>query len=130
MSAALTIRLAQFARFSVVGAIGTACHYAVLVVLVQGLAVAAVPASVAGSIVGAIVNYLLNRSVTFSSRRGHLDAGLRFAAVALAGLALNAALMAAFVGALGLHYLVAQVLATVAVLIWNYAGNAFWTFRE
>src|SRR5262245_28789177 len=52
--------LKQFTLFTGVGAIGTAGHYAVLIVMTSGFGVDAVAASAVGSVVGAIVNYLLN----------------------------------------------------------------------
>jgi len=38
--------------------------------------------------------------------------------------------MAAGVNVFQLHYLLVQVIATGLVLLWNFAGNRSWTFRE
>lgn len=122
--------LAQFAAFAGIGAIGTAAHYLVLIALTQGAGVNAVAASVAGSLVGAAINYLLNYHFTFRSNRPHREAAPRFLFVAGAGIALNAIIMFATVQYGGLHYLISQVLATLAVLVFNFVFNRIWTFAD
>ncbi|MDW7710843.1 MAG: GtrA family protein [Deferrisomatales bacterium] len=119
---------AQFLVFSAVGTVGTAVHFAVLVGLVQAARTNPVPASVAGFVVGALVNYLLNYHVTFRSRKRHGGALVRFFTVALAGLGWNTVIM--FVATRWAHYLLSQMLATAAVLVWNFLCNRFWTFKE
>jgi putative flippase GtrA len=44
------------------------------------------------------------------------------------GMLTNAAIMAACVELLGLHYLLAQLLAIAVVLSWSYTANRLWTF--
>lgn len=119
----------QFLGFAAVGAVGTAAHFATLVVLVQQLYVSPIWSSILGFLVGAIVNYLLSYRFVFQSRKRHVEAMRQFFAVASVGLLLNAAIMALAVQTLGLHYLLSQLLATGIVLLWNFAGNRFWTFR-
>lgn len=118
----------QFAFFSVVGAVGTTAHFAVLVILVQFMAAGPVAASMAGFAAGALVNYGLNYHVTFKSKTSHKTALLKFFTVALAGLCLNTLVMAMAIE--WLHYLVSQALATALVLLWNFLCNRYWTFRE
>ena len=110
------------------GAVGTAAHYLVLVVLVSGFGLVAVAGSVAGSIVGALINYLINYFWTFRSRHGHRHAFPRFMAVAAVGLAVNAATMALLTEVLAVHYLMAQLMATAVVLLMGFFLNATWTF--
>ena len=124
----LTPMLPQFVRYAGAGVIGTAAHYAVLVALVQGAGTAVVAASTAGAIAGAAVNYLLNHRFTFASRESHGRALPRFAVVAAAGIALNALVLAGMLALVGPHYLVAQVAATLAVLVAGYIANRAWTF--
>jgi putative flippase GtrA len=119
---------AQFLRYAGAGAVGTALHYAVLIALVQLARTDAVAASTAGAVCGALVNYALNRRYTFASAAPHARALPRFALVAAAGVALNALVMAAVLALAGPHYLVAQVVATGAVLAAGYLANRAWTF--
>ena len=118
----------QFLRYASAGAIGTALHYVMLIALVQLARVDAVAASTAGAIGGALVNYVLNHRFTFASEKPHAWALPRFAMVTAAGVALNAAVLAGVMAVAGPHYLVAQVIATGAVLIAGFLANRTWTF--
>jgi putative flippase GtrA len=120
----------QFMQFASVGAVGTMAHYGLLVLLVEMLGVNSVAASTAGATLGALVNYVLNRRYTFRSVKRHREALTKFLLIAASGLALNASFMLVFVETLDLYYLVAQVLSTGLVLVWNFIGNRFWTFSD
>jgi putative flippase GtrA len=119
--------VSQFMLFSAVGAIGTAAHFAVLIVLVQFMASGPIAASMAGFGTGALVNYGLNYHITFGSKSPHSTALPKFLAVAIVGLILNTLIMYLFTSLL--HYLLSQVIATIFVLGWNFLCNRFWTFR-
>ena len=118
----------KFLRYSAGGGIATALHYAVLLVAVELAGVAPPWGSALGSVCGAALAYMWNHRFTFASAARHRDALPRFISVALLGAALNAALVALGSQALGWHYLVAQLLATLLVLLAGYALNRFWTF--
>jgi putative flippase GtrA len=118
----------QFLRYALVGAVGTALQYAILVLLVQLALAPVLAASTAGAIAGALVNYQLNRRWTFDSARAHQQALPRFATIALAGIALNAIVMATMFGYLGANYILAQFVATGAVLAAGFFANRTWTF--
>ena len=122
--------IAQFSRFGVVGAVGTLAHYALFLALIHAAAADPVAASAAGASLGALVNYVLNYRYTFRSARRHREALPRFLLVAAVGLALNTLLMAAFLNGLRLHYLAAQIGATLGVLVWNFLANRHWTFGK
>jgi putative flippase GtrA len=120
--------LIQFLRYAGAGAIGTAAQFAILITLVERLGTNAIIASTAGAIAGAVVNYAINHRLTFASGVPHARAFPRFAAVALAGMALNALVLAGVLAADRTHYVVAQVVATGAVLCFTYVFNRTWTF--
>ncbi len=122
--------LRQFVKFTGVGFASAIGHYGLLIALVQLAAVPAVPASAAGALLGAVINYSLNYRYTFRSTRQHREAVLRFAVIAAVGLALNTLFMWIGVVLIGAHYLLSQVITTVLVLIWSFAGNRYWTFRS
>jgi 4-amino-4-deoxy-L-arabinose transferase-like glycosyltransferase len=79
---------------------------------------------------GLLINYALNHGLTFRSEEPHHRTFPKFAFIAGLGLGLNLSLMALFVHRLKLYYMFAQVLATGVVLVWNFVGNRWWTFRE
>ena len=118
----------QFLRYAGAGVIGTAAHYLVLVAIVQGLGVGVVMASTAGAIVGAGVNYGINYRYTFASRQPHRRALFRYATVAVAGILINAVVVAALLAFAGPYYLVPQLVATGVVMVFGYCLNRLWTF--
>lgn len=120
----------QFMQFAGVGVIGTLAHYVLLVMLVEVLGTNVVAASTTGATLGALVNYLFNRRYTFRSKKRHREALTKFLIIAASGLVLNASFMLIFVDILSLYYLLAQVLSTGLVLVWNFVGNRFWTFND
>ena len=126
---ALPAGLRRLMRFAAVGAVGTAAHYALLLALVEGFGAAPLAGSAAGFGLGAVINYGLGRLLVFRSGRPHREALPRFVLVVLAGLGWNALLMA-LLSALGLHYVVAQILTTALLLLWHYGVHAVWTFRR
>lgn len=117
----------KFLSFSLVGTLGTLAHYSVLYVLVESQGFNPVIASGWGALAGLLVNYILNFKLTFNSRQSHIQTFPRFALIALIGMGLNLVLMGFLVPRL--YYLYAQVLTTVAVLIWNFFANLVWTFE-
>lgn len=128
-TAALPLRLRQFLTFGLVGLFGTAAHYIVLALLVELLASPVLLATTTGFAVGAVVNYALNRRFTFTSTAPHHVALPKFLTVAAAGAVLNGAVVGLLLALTPWHYLVAQLLATATVLVWNFVANLLWTFR-
>ncbi len=119
----------QFLTFAAVGAVGTAAHYATLVLLVEALRTSPIVGTTIGFVCGAVVNYLLNRRFTFASARNHQTALPQFLCVAALGAGLNYVAVATLTSWPGVHYLVAQAIATCFVLLWNFLANRYWTFR-
>jgi putative flippase GtrA len=118
----------QFARFFAVGAIATGCQYMILLWLVRSFQFDAAVASCTGFIASACLNYALNYSITFKSSRAHRQAFSAFAAIAGVGLLLNAGIMTLLTLHANIHYLAAQVCATVSILLWSFFANRTWTF--
>ena len=117
-----------FVRYTLVGTVATGAHYAVLVTLVEVLRLPPAHASALGALCGAAVAYLANRRFTFSSTARHRRVLPRFLLIAALGAALNGLLVWVGTSVFGWHYLVAQAVVTVAVLILTYGLNRAWTF--
>ncbi len=120
----------QFITFLGVGAIATACHYLVLLLLVEIGQVLPVTASTVGAIVGAVVSYCLNRSYTFHSKSAHTKTAPKFFIVATLAVVFNTILMAAFTIWLRLPYFLAQALTTCLLIIITFGLNKLWSFKE
>jgi len=118
----------QLIKYGTAGAVGTAVQYAILVGLVEGFGSDAVLASTLGAVAGAVVNYVLNYHYTFKSRRPHTISLAKYMVVSAGGIALNAVVLAAATSYLGMHYVAAQILATLVVFLAAFAVNRVWTF--
>ncbi len=120
----------QFFIFSGIGAIGTAGHYATLILLVQFIKTDPVFATTIGFVVGALINYVLNYRITFNSNKRHRETLTKFFSVASLGAVINGSIMTAGINMFNIHYLIIQVIATCFVLILNFIANKYWTFAD
>lgn len=118
----------HFIRYTVVGAVATAFHYALLVLCVEYVGWPAWLASGFGAVAGAQLAYLGNRWFTFAHRGEMRASWPRFQATALIGALFGMAVVALAVR-LGLHYVLAQMLATGLGLVLTFGVNRAWTFR-
>jgi putative flippase GtrA len=118
----------QIFKFILVGGTGTALHYVVIILAVAVLSVPPGYAAFIGASVGAFANYLLNRRFTFDSRRPHRETLPRFVLMASAGAVLNG-IAVGMLSITGMHFLLAQAIATVSILILNFVVSKTWIFR-
>ncbi|MEJ7668728.1 MAG: GtrA family protein [Casimicrobiaceae bacterium] len=119
----------QFALFVIMGALATGTHILCLTLLVELSGWPPVSASCIGAIAGALVSYWLNYHHTFRSTRPHQAALSRFLIVAVVAFIVNGALLAGMLRSFGPHYLLAQVLTTLIVLIFTFSAGRLWAFR-
>ncbi len=118
-----------FMRVLLSGGIATLAQFGTMIVLVELTATPALGASLAGYLIGMLVGYLLNYHFAFRSHRLHQDTLWRFVVVAGLGFAFNGLLMAWFLEFVGMGYLLAQLITTAVVFLWNFAANGLWTFK-
>ncbi len=118
----------QFIQFAGVGVIGTAGHYMVLITIMEVVHGEAIIASSIGALTGAAINYILNYRFTFASDKRHVEALTKFLIIAGIGFLLNGLLMGILVYQVGWPYIIAQLVVTAVLLIWNFVGNRCWTF--
>ena len=106
-------------------------HYFVLLALVEMASFAAAPAAMIGALCGAIVGFMLNHKLTFANSKTNARRALaRFMAIAVAGAGASGAMVWVCVQLLNWHYLVAQTVATVLLLVVTYQINRRWSFVE
>jgi putative flippase GtrA len=118
----------HFIAFALIGSVGTAVHYSILVLLVQFYYTSPVIASTIGFVGGAVTNYLLNYYLNFKSKKGHIYVFPKFITIATAGIIINGLIMSLLLYS-GLHYLLCQVISTLMVLVWNFVCNYLWSFK-
>ena len=122
-----TTGLPAWLRYTAVGGVATALHYLLLWMAVERWHWSPPLAAGLGAALGAQVGFVGNRWFTFDHRGGWLGAWWRFQLTAVLGGLTSVAVVALGV-ALGLHYLLAQVAATLLALVLTYAINRRWAF--
>jgi putative flippase GtrA len=116
----------SFIHYSLVGAIATMLHYAIFLICIYYFLLAPWKSTLLGSTYGAFTAYFLNYHHTFSSQTKHSLVFPKFLLVACLGIFVQTIIVAVF--SIHLHYLLAQLMATVAALILTFTINRFWTF--
>lgn len=128
------IRLAKkykaFVKYCIVGGTGTVVDVTLLYLLVEFAGFAVLPAAFCSFVGGAINNYTWNKMWTFrvKSKKHHVLFS-KFFLVATTGLVLTLLLMHLFVDLLGIWYILAKLITSALVLVWNFTVNKHWTFK-
>ena len=125
------LRESQKFRFVLVGAANTVFGY----LLFAGLLLAVGDefyafVGVVSHLVATTVSFELNRSYVFGSRNRAWGEYLRFQMTCTLVLAMNLALLVAFVELLGWPVLVAQAVCLCFVAVSSYIGHKYFSFRQ
>ncbi|WP_219210859.1 GtrA family protein [Variovorax boronicumulans] len=120
----------QFVRFLIVGGGATLVQY---LAFGLGLRITDGSATVVSSVaylLGSIVSYALNYTFTFASEQPHRRVVPKFYLMVLSGWLLNTALMAFMTGRLEMNAWLAQALATMTCLVWNFLVSRIFVFGD
>ena len=112
-----------------IGVVSTLLHYALLILLKEQFNVNVIIASCSGYLLGGACNYLANYHFTFKSKSNHIPTLAKFVSVMAIGFLINLVLMKLMVEQFQFIYILAQVIATIGVLISNYCLHNYWTFK-
>lgn len=143
-------RLAEIARFAIVGVIATLADFIASGIVLylfapslyvnfadifnsEGASVAAQCVSTGvGFVVGVVVNYFLSVFFVFEERGNSQTAlgFILFVVLSAGGLAINVAGMYLFVDFAGWNYWLIKILLTCVVLVYNYVTRKFIIFRK
>ncbi len=118
----------RLGRYGITGFSSLLTHLLVLIILVEGAGWASVPASTLGFIASIVVSFTLQHHWVFAHDHPVRRTLPRFLVVTLVGMGLNASIMAVGTGVLSAPYVLAQVVAFVAIPVSNYLLNRRWTF--
>jgi putative flippase GtrA len=124
----------QYARFGAVGLAATATHAVMFAGFIEFVGLAPLVANFAAFGIAVLVSFLGHFHWTFRSqtaahgRQQQRAAFVRFAQVALAGLALNSLAVILIVNLLALPYLYALILMVGVVPLVVFAMSKFWAF--
>ncbi len=118
-----------FATFVGIGGLATALQYGLMIFLIEWLTISPVLASASSYAISALVNYTANYYLTFKSNAQHLQTFAKFMLATAVVLMVNTLLFSFFFKA-GLHYLWAQIIATLITLFVNFIIHRFWIYRK
>jgi putative flippase GtrA len=113
-----------------VGIAGAIVNTAVLALLTWRLGWSITAASAVATEVAIVNNYLLNDRFTFTSETSGTGRFLRFNAVALGGLLITVAAVSVLSGLLGVPLLLANAVALVLAVTWNFTGSVRWAWAD
>jgi putative flippase GtrA len=109
--------------------VATGIDFAVVVALVQGMAINASTATLVGALVGAITNFSMNRIVTFRNGDAIAPQATRYAVVSGSSALLNAGGVALLAFHPALDYRIAWWLVRGVVWLgWNFPMQRSWVF--
>ena len=129
----------RFAKFCAVGMSGTVVDFGILTALKELVHMPTVPANTISFSTAMVNNFIWNYIWTFRDIRGKKISlvFIQFAVISIIGWGLNTLVVWSLEHPLDFlftrpntGYLAAKFVATVAVLIWNFSANRFWTFRQ
>jgi putative flippase GtrA len=118
----------QFLRFAMIGGAGTVCHYLLMTVMVELGSFTPEVAAFSGAMLGAVIVYSFNRKLTFASTAPHAKILPRFTLVALIGASVHGVVVG-FLSAIGMHFLIAQIVSTLLLFVLNFIASKLWIYR-
>lgn len=129
MSTVMTF-LQKTMRFGVVGVLTALLHYALLFFCVDWMGLNVILGSSLGFIIAVAFNYLMHHKWTFDEPAPHQRTLRRYLVMIGCGFVINASCMYLIEQMWEMHYLLAQTLAMVAVVLWNFVLANTWVFRR
>ena len=117
---------ATMLRYFVFGSLAALSRLVALAALVEIGGVQKIVASVASFYVSVLINYFLQKRFTFNSSESNWSALPKFLAVSMVGACINVAIFAVLLQIV--HYLVAQVIASLLVFMFNYSVSRMFIF--
>lgn len=110
----------EFVRFCIVGGITFLIDCSLLIYLTEILNIDYLVSSAISFSVAVTINYILCLVFVFAKYRNGYKQFILFLLSSIGGLILNQLFMWLFVEICYFHYLLAKILATIGVTLWNY----------
>ncbi len=120
----------QMLVFAMVGTVAALFDFSTMILLREVFAAPVVPSALCGFTLGSLISYTLNRIFTFSTRRSHAGAGLRYLCVVAVGFTLTGLLMALFANILHIPYILARVQSVLIVFLFHFTCHRIWSFAH
>lgn len=116
-------------KYAVVGGIATIIDFSILYFLTDFVGFHYLLSATISFVFAALVNYNVNRRWTFRSNGKKRRQIPIFFIIATMGVIINNNILYIGVEFFALHYLLVKVFATGIVMVWNFLGNKYLTFR-
>lgn len=122
----------QLIRYGLSGGLAFAVDFGVMILLHRYCAIPEVAAGTISFGIGLIITYLMSIFWIFDERRlsSRTAEFLTFAAIGAVGLIFTYLLMSLFVDRCAIHYIIAKIITTVIVTLWNFFAKKFILFRK
>lgn len=128
----------QFRKFAAVGLIGSIINIIILYILTDFLNIYYIVSAVCAFVISMTHNFILNKIWTFKEKFGHIGKNTKktikqygkYFVASISVLCVNLIFLYIFVEYIGLHYLLAQIIAIILVAILNFAINRKFTFGK
>jgi putative flippase GtrA len=133
----LLIKYKHFVKYSIVGVIGTIIDVGSLYLMVQFSKIDPNTNKIfylfvsIAFLLAVLNNYVLNKIWTFRDKSTNIKTQfLKFLLVSIIGYLLTYNFMWLFVSVMHIWYILAKLLTSGIVLIWNFLANKYWTFKS
>ena len=112
----------QFMKFSVVGVAAFVIDYGLLALLTEAFGINYLISATISFIASVIFNYMASMRFVFRHKKGmsRQREFIIFVILSAIGLGLNNLVLWSCVEFLGIHYLIAKIIATIIVSVWNF----------
>ena len=110
----------EFLRFCIVGVITFLIDYSFLFCFTEFIGINYLIASACAFIVAVLCNYIFCLKFVFYNSKDSFKAKFLFLITSIVGFLLNQICMWLFVELLIIHYLVAKIIVTAIVMLWNF----------
>jgi putative flippase GtrA len=124
-----------FLKYSIVGVSGTFIDLIFLYILVDVYSYPVISSAIISFILAATNNFIFNQLWTFKDeketkldKKYHIKY-LKFMIISTIGLCFTVILMYILHNVLFLWYILAKIMTSAVVLLWNYYANKNWTFK-
>lgn len=125
----------RLVKYSIVGVTGTFIDLFLLYILVDIFSYSVISSAIVSFVFASTNNFLINQLWTFRDNlEGELDKTyqvryIKFMIISIIGLCFTVFLMYVFNTIFLIWYILAKIMTSVVVLLWNYYANKNWTFR-
>lgn len=122
----------QFFRYAFVGGWATLADWGVLYFLTEMCKIYYQLSGIVAFFMGLTVNFLLSKKFVFSAEKKQHSSSTEFAVYAiigLIGLVITMLIMFVLTEKVGFHYMISKIIATGAVLVWNFAARKIVLYR-